>query len=265
MRTSLIIYQPENDPMVRVLQELIAKRKRLLQEKTQQVETLKKLLFEIEQEYGRRIGQIHRKEHIIDLYLDQTRRIINMLTIGLTYQEALSELKEIDDAKRGWANEKKRYSNSSFSEYKLESKEAVELVFEDIKKLWKKLVRKFHPDLADTQDEKKKREKIMKQINNAYAAKDIQALWTIDELELFEEIELNSVVELEKQLEQVENAIIRLEKEFQELKSQQWYDFLKAGKNKREKLFIKMEEEALLDVEKKEKELYALQKQHNLT
>ncbi len=47
---------------------------------------------------------------------------------------------------------------------------------EEIRRLFRALAKRFHPDLASDADEKKWREKIMTQVNQAYAARDLAAL-----------------------------------------------------------------------------------------
>jgi len=50
----------------------------------------------------------------------------------------------------------------------------------DIKKVYRRLARRFHPDLAPNPQEETRRNAIMAQINDAYAKRDLDALLAID-------------------------------------------------------------------------------------
>lgn len=54
-------------------------------------------------------------------------------------------------------------------------------VREDIKSLYRKLARRFHPDLADDEDDRDRRNNLMAMINDAYAERDMDALQALDE------------------------------------------------------------------------------------
>jgi hypothetical protein len=62
------------------------------------------------------------------------------------------------------------------------------------KRLYRELARRFHPDLADTTVEQAYRTQIMAAVNNAYAEKDIQALYDLaGELDPLETAELATI------------------------------------------------------------------------
>lgn len=49
-----------------------------------------------------------------------------------------------------------------------------------IRDLFRKLAKQYHPDLAGDEDQKKRNEEIMAEINNAYMAKDLEALLALE-------------------------------------------------------------------------------------
>lgn len=52
---------------------------------------------------------------------------------------------------------------------------------EDIKKVYRRLARRFHPDLADNDIDRHNRNRMMAQINDAYAERDLEALIALDD------------------------------------------------------------------------------------
>lgn len=54
-----------------------------------------------------------------------------------------------------------------------------EPVNQDLKKLYRELARRYHPDMATSEEDRKRRTKLMAQINAAYADKDFEALQTL--------------------------------------------------------------------------------------
>lgn len=51
----------------------------------------------------------------------------------------------------------------------------------NIKELYRKLARMYHPDMADNEDDRARRNHLMAMINEAYAEQDIEALQALDE------------------------------------------------------------------------------------
>jgi len=51
-----------------------------------------------------------------------------------------------------------------------------------IRELFRNLAKRFHPDLAGDETDREKREKIMAQVNNAYASRDLKALQSLAQM-----------------------------------------------------------------------------------
>jgi hypothetical protein len=51
-----------------------------------------------------------------------------------------------------------------------------------IRELFRNLAKRFHPDLAGDDTDREKREKIMAQVNNAYASRDLKALQSLAQM-----------------------------------------------------------------------------------
>jgi dimeric dUTPase (all-alpha-NTP-PPase superfamily) len=79
--------------------------------------------------------------------------------------------------------------NDVFEEFKVKPQEEE---LRDIRKVFIKLSRKFHPDLADNDVQAQEFHGIMQQINEAYKNNDIQTLLEMEQLYLMEEFDLMS-------------------------------------------------------------------------
>jgi dimeric dUTPase (all-alpha-NTP-PPase superfamily) len=79
--------------------------------------------------------------------------------------------------------------NDVFEEFKVKPEEEE---LRDIRKVFIKLSRKFHPDLADNDVQAQEFHGIMQQINEAYKNNDIQTLLEMEQLYLMEEFDLMS-------------------------------------------------------------------------
>jgi hypothetical protein len=88
---------------------------------------------------------------------------------------------------------------------------------QDIREVYKKLSRKFHPDLARGKKQEAEYHRIMQQINEAYKAHDIQALLEIESLYLTEEIDLSATFTTSDMLQQ---EIKRLQRELESINGQ---------------------------------------------
>jgi oligoendopeptidase F len=126
------------------------------------------------------------------------------------------------------------------------------LITTDLKKLWKKLIAKFHPDLVQNPTEKKKRDAVMKQINRAYEEGDYEQLL---------KIEKDHAATKETTIENLEEMLLNLMKEIEvqvklaaELKKSEWYDWMIKIENAKKKngdIFAVTEKRLLDDIVEK--------------
>lgn len=235
------------------LHKSIDQKKRLLSQWTEKVEMLRIDLEMIKHEYDVRIGYLLLKDNQLDLEIIQLKNLKHLMGEGMTYKEAVA------------AEEDKFYNEilrmqeeaNKINEEKeiLENRIAVTPEEEDeIKTLWKKLIRKFHPDLVQGIDEKREREKIMKLINAAYAIRDKEALTQIALTSTIGSIKEMSVEDLEQELVRLENSIIFAQEEWKELKVSEWFGWKKRiekAKKTGEDVFAQLEKNLLDDITKK--------------
>lgn len=90
-----------------------------------------------------------------------------------------------------------------------------------VRDLFRRLAKRYHPDLAQDDEQRKWHEDIMAEINQAYSAKNLQALETLDRrMELEMDISPTPAVELARltvELRQLEALIFDMEQTIREL------------------------------------------------
>lgn len=240
----------ENDKRRQLILTIKKKRKEL-RDLIVKVEMLKVSLQLTENEYTVKVGSLFLKDNHLDLEIIRLRNILHLMEEGLTQKQAIDQIAKTYYAKQLELEEEKikvRREEELF--HKREEK--VLKPSEDIKKLWKKLISRFHPDLVQDNQEKIKRDKIMKLINRAYQECDYDQLMKIDRENLPKEE--NTIDNLEEILESVLYDIAQQSKSYRELESSQWYKWMQkinAGKKRNINIFEGIEKQLLRDISTK--------------
>jgi len=255
MKTSLQSILSEEEKIKKQLKLSIEKKMRALESITEKVELLKMELETVKNEYNTRIGKLFLKDNNLDLEIIKYKNIFQLMEKGKTLAQAIKELEDrfyeellrLQDLQ-----EEIDMAESLLHEGKENTGENPQLP--DIRKLWKSLIVKFHPDLVADPLEKARREELMKKINTAYKEKDFEAL-KILESKTFETKTIESSVSmLEKTLVDIENMIIHLQGELRNLKESDWYNWrirIEKGKKKNLDIFADLERNLLNDITKK--------------
>ena len=200
------------DPDLRVIEEQIAERKDRLADLELELSDTRISLRKFEAEYDRKIGPLERRLKELQLDLDDARRKAERRA---QWGDKEIPVDVIEQFRKTWKR----------SERPLE--EPIERPTEpqpseDIKRLFRTLAKRFHPDLVTDALEKRTREKKMAEINRAYAAKDYAALRAILELGEPSQVppqksRLEILSDLQKELHRLNAVIVRMETELQEL------------------------------------------------
>ncbi|GEM_PF-4314270 len=237
------------------LYKLIERKRKKLLRINKRYEKLNTEIGKIQDEYNGRIGTLFRKSSLLDKEIQRYQTINRLIQRGLSFDEALLAI-ETEEAKKRSQEDDWEYLEMMEDEPILdESKQS-------LRRLWIKLVRKYHPDHSDDHEEKKKREQIMKVINKAYSKKDFKALQTIEHQDLLEKVPVVHTENLEQTLVDLENAIIRLEKDLMELKRSEWYAWRKKTQMERDILFTDLERSLVRETLQKEFILDRLKRKH---
>jgi hypothetical protein len=243
------------------LQALIKKRKEQLGVITSNFTLLQMELESIKREYYLRVGNLFSRDNQLDIEIIKQKNILSYIRAGMSHEEATRAL------------EQSYFGDEQFDEQDFDFAEHVSLEQEEnpstysqlaLKKLWKKAVMKFHPDLVSNKEEKKRREHIMKKLNQAYAEGDYEVLEQLYHSEkVFEDSE-TTIEELEQALLHVENMIIKTKNDTLALKGTEWYGWktkIRKAKKTGKDVFKELERALLDDIVKKMGILKELQRE----
>lgn len=210
---------------------VIKKRRLVLQKIVVRNEMLKVRLDMLKREYMVKIGSLIVKDNHLDLEIMQLRNIVHLMEEGKTYKEAADEIASTFYAEQ---LEIEREQENVYKAEKIFEKGRLQKSEEeqaDAKKLWRRLISLFHPDLTQDVKEKKIREELMKQINLAYEEGDLSRLSSIERDHTI--TPETTATRLEDMISQLETEIIEQDKQYVLLKESEWYRWhLKIAKAK---------------------------------
>lgn len=245
--------QSEDDLMKKTLHLSILRKRKMILLLTEKVEILNMELDIIKREYHVRIGRLYLKDDQLDLEIIRYKHIKSLLENGYTYDQAIRKINE------QYYAEKKvfdvRNDQILHDEEVLMKRKVSENVSQDaIKSLWKKLLFQLHPDLTTNNEEKKKREIIMRKINLAYTENDFEKLKNIENQHYIEPPEETTIENLEKTIIDLVIRIEYLQDKNKELLASEWNMWrkksLKAKKDNKD-IFKQLEEQLLEDIVRK--------------
>lgn len=254
--------QPKEETVKKQLQKAILRKKNRLKILTAKVEMLRVELELVKHEYDVRIGRLYLKDNHLDIEILRYKHIKKLMESGLTFDEAALQIEQnffYDETDMKHREEEINIEEEILSH----RKEVDDPLKEQIKKLWKKLIFQFHPDLVSDTDEKRRREDIMKKINLAYKENDYDLLRHYENELHTENFHESTIERLEQILIDVENYIIAVAQQYRELKESEWYSWKKnieKAKRKNVDVFKDLEKDLLDDIVKKIAILNALKK-----
>lgn len=227
----------------------IARKKGILKVLTMKVESLTVELELISHEYNVRIGSLLLQDNELDLEIIRQKNIQKSMEQGLTYNEAVL------NEENAWYSEiiRMQKEQESINEEKeiLSHREQVSDETQiEIKKLWKKLVISYHPDLVTDPEKKKEREIIIKKVNAAYRDNNLEALRLLESNAHTDDIPVFTIEALEKKLVAIENTILMQKVLLKNLQNSQWFfwkkrqEKVKNGKD----IFRELEQSLLNDI-----------------
>lgn len=230
---------------------------------TEKVEQLKIDLVVVKQEYNVRIGRLYLRIDELDLEILKFKKIEDFLKRNFSLEEARKIVEETLKSRQKTIDDEyaKLDEEGEIVEKRKSIPESEKL---ELKKLWRQLAHKYHPDLAKNEEDRGKREEIMKKINKAYSDGDLEALKAIEQ-EHIEDTETVSAELLKAKLQDLESGLARLKKEYLMLQKSEWYiwknDIEEAKKHGRD-LLVELEQKLLQDISAKETILQDYQKQY---
>jgi len=242
----------------RELEKTISEREKKLNALIDEIEQLKIDLTVIKQEYDVKVGRLYLKLDEVNLELLKFKKIEDLISKGFSFEEAQKVVEETLRKRREQIEEE--YKKLDEEEKDIESRKDIsEKDKVELKKLWRKLAHKYHPDKANGNEE------MMKKINKAYAEGDLETLRVIDQNEVGADIEVKTIEALKNKLVGLEKSINKISKEFEQLKRSEWYilkeNIDKAKKQKRD-ILGELSDKVLTDIAKKENQVSELKKKY---
>ncbi len=246
--TSIIVSKQKEELKRKQIVMVIRKKRTELKKIILQNETLRVNLDMARQEYMVKVGSLFLKDNTLDLEIIRLQNILLLMEEGLSYEQAAEKISETYYSEQlEFEKEKARIEFEEQIYIKREKHKPQ--ITADLKKLWKKLIAKFHPDLVQNPTEKNKRTMIMKQINRAYEEGDHEKLL---------KIEKENAATKETTIENLEDMLLNLMKEideqvtiYKDLKDSEWYDWMikiEIAKRKNKDIFADTESRLLDDI-----------------
>jgi len=242
----------------RELEKAISEREKKLNALIDEIEQLKIDLTVVKQEYDVKVGRLYLKLDEVDLEILKFKKIEDLISRGFSFEEAQKVVEETLRKRREQIEEE--YKKFDEEEKDIESRKDIsEEDKAELKKLWRKLAHKYHPDKANGNEE------MMKKINKAYAEGDLETLRAIDQNEVGADIEVKTIEALKNKLAGLEKSINKIGKEFEQLKHSEWYilkeNIEKTKKQKRD-ILSELANKVLTDIAKKENQVSELKKKY---
>ena len=242
----------------RELEKAISEREKKLNALIDEIEQLKIDLTVVKQEYDVKVGRLYLKLDEVDLEILKFKKIEDLISRGFSFEEAQKVVEETLRKRREQIKEE--YKKLDEEEKNIESRKDIsEEDKAELKKLWRKLAHKYHPDKANGNEE------MMKKINKAYAEGDLETLRAIDQNEVGAAIEVKTIEALKNKLAGLEKSINKIGKEFEQLKHSEWYilkENIKKAKKQKRDILSELADKVLTDIAKKENQVSELKKKY---
>ncbi len=242
----------------RELERAIAEKEKLLVAILEKAEQLKIDLSVLKQEYDIKIGRLYLRLDEVDLEILKFKKIEDLLDRGFSFSEAQKIVEETLKKRREQIKEE--YHKLDEEEKDFESRKIISAdEQEELKKLWRKLAHKYHPDLAHGNEE------MMKKINKAYAEGDLETLRAIDREKSGADIETSTIEGLKAKLATIEKSIEKSNSDFEVMRKSEWAILKKnieTATGQKRDLLNELSEKVLTDIAKKENQLDRLKKKY---
>jgi len=242
----------------RELQKAVSDKEKQLNGLIEAIEQLKIDLTAVKQEYDVKVGRLYLKLDELDLEILKFKKIEDLINKGFSFEEAQKIVEETLKKRREQIEEE--YKKLNEEEKEVESHKSISAEDkEELKKLWRKLAHKYHPDKAGGNEE------MMKKINKAYAEGDLETLRAIDQNVVGNDIEKLTIEALKSKLAGLETSIKKIHQEYELLKKSEWFilkeNIEKANKHNRD-ILSELADKVLSDIAKKENQVGELKKKY---
>jgi uncharacterized protein YoaH (UPF0181 family) len=242
----------------RELEKAILEKEKKLNDLIEEIEQLKIDLTSVKQEYDVKVGRLYLKLDEIDLEILKFKKIEDLINKGFSFEEAQKIVEETLRKRREQIEEE--YEKLNEEEKEIETRKGVSAEDkEELKKLWRKLAHKYHPDKVGGNEE------MMKKINKAYAEGDLETLRAIDQSGTGNGVEAQTIETLKNKLAGLEISIKKIYRESELLKKSEWFilrENIEKAKKRNRDILSELADKVLSDIAKKENQVSELKKKY---
>lgn len=226
---------PEAMDIEKQLSNIEAKRDHIAELKLT-LETLRVELGRFEKRYYAKIGGLYVELDKLELQIDEYKARIGLLMEkGLSASQIEEKMNERFAERREdtrFYEEQAHEHREAFERQKLEARLSDEEEAE-LKRLYRRLVKFVHPDLADSDKERSQKNKTMAEVNAAYKERDLEKLKVLEKAAKEEEARkhettADKLVRLTRESMELDKEIERLLTELEELKESPTFNMKEA-------------------------------------
>ncbi|MEE8120942.1 MAG: J domain-containing protein [Anaerolineales bacterium] len=173
-------------------------------------------LGRFEREYEAQVGSLQQRLISLEAEVDQARlRAAHRAQWGDRADSPDFNVDAVEQFRRTWAPREKPPEPESPAPVSEETKA-------ELKQLFRTLAKRFHPDLVTDPEEKRRREKVMVQINDAYAAQNLLTMKKVALKPVRPEAPATKtreqiIVDLKAEIVRLDRVVLSLERQLQEL------------------------------------------------
>ena len=205
-----------SDFELRTLREELAQRQDRVAELEADIAETQMELDRFEKKFESKLGPLQSRLKALKAEYDRKKRLADHRAQWKDKADATQIPEDVVEQYR------KTWEKSEPAPIEEQEQELDETMKEELKKIFRGLAKRFHPDLVVDPIEKKRREGIMVAVNDAYANKDLVALMALVEREDWVETETeksrdDEVAELRSEIVRLDGLLVELEKRLLDL------------------------------------------------